>query len=370
MRIAYVSLHWPRASSSGVGKKMEQQMRAWRSEGHDVRLFMHMHPPENTEPLVEAERYQYRLSGNKLRTEIERSRAMSRLLNGVRAYQPVIIYLRSAIYTYPAHRLAQIAPVVMEFNTNELSQHQYLGGVYRLYSQLTRGLLIGRSSGFVSISNEIAAAPELARTGRPSVVIGNSYDVEETPALPAPGNERPRLAFVGSPGNVWHGVEKLVALAERYPDLTIDVIGYKTLEGIPNPPQNIILHGYLTRAGYLRVLSQADAAFGSLALHRIGMLEGSPLKSREALAYGIPLILPYCDVDFDDLEYDWLLKIPNREDNVLTHAAAIHDFANRMRGRRADRAVVAGRVGTQGKERERLAFFQRILAGQDNTRSK
>ena len=222
MRIAYVSLHWPRASSSGVGKKMEQQMRAWRSEGHDVRLFMHMHPPENTEPLVQAERYQYRLSGNKLRTEIERSRAMSRLLNGVRAYQPDIIYLRSAIYTYPAHRLAQIAPVVMEFNTNELSQHQYLGGIYRLYSQLTRGLLIGRSSGYISISNEIATAPELARTGRPSVVIGNSYDVEETPALPAPGNERPRLAFVGSPGNVWHGVEKLATLAERYPDLVVE----------------------------------------------------------------------------------------------------------------------------------------------------
>ena len=51
----------------------------------------------------------------------------------------------------------------------------------------------------------------------------------------------------------------------------------------------------------------------------------------------------YVRVVFDDLEYDWLLKIPNREDNVLTHAEAIRDFAYRMRGRRVDRAVVAGR---------------------------
>ncbi len=361
MRIAYVSLHWPRAKSSGVGKKIDQQMRAWQNAGHEALLFMHMHPPRDSEPLVEGERFVYLLAGM-LRTELERSRAMRRLVAAVRHYRPDIIYLRSAIYTYPAHQLASIAPVVMEFNTNELSQHGYLGRFYRAYSQLTRGLLIGRASGFVSISDEIAASPELARTGCPSVTIGNSYDVEEAQPLPAPNNAAPRLAFVGSSGNVWHGVEKLATLAERYPDLTIDVVGYDALEGVPQPPPNIILHGYQTAAGYLRVLARADAAFGSLALHRIGMLEGSPLKSREALAYGIPLILPYHDVDFDDLECDWLLKIPNREDNIRTHAQAIYDFAWRIRGRRADRAVVEERVGVRGKERERLAFFERVLA--------
>jgi glycosyltransferase involved in cell wall biosynthesis len=350
---------------------MEQQMRAWQVEGHAVRMFLHMHPPTNHEPQVQAEQFIYRDWGGgagRLRTEIERSRAMSRLIDGVRGYAPDIIYLRSAMYTYPAHRLAAIAPVVMEFNTNELSQHEFLGGVYRRYSQLTRGLLIRGARGFISISGEIARADELARTGFPSMVIGNSYDVDDAQPLPAPNNPAPRLVFVGSPGYVWHGVEKLAALAERFPDLTIDVVGYDALQGVPRPPANIILHGYQTRDGYLRILGQAEAAFGSLALHRIGMLEGSPLKSREALAHGIPLILPYRDVDFENVEYDWLLNIPNREDNVLTHAQAIHDFAYRMRGRRADRAVVARHVGTQRKERERLAFFQRVIEDRDNPR--
>lgn len=349
-----------------MGKKIEQQIHAWRLEGHDVRLFMHMHPPESSEPLVEAELFEYRLARGrlgKLRAEIDRSRAMRRLVGAVYRFAPDIIYLRSAIYTYPAHLLSRIAPVVMEFNTNELSQHEFLGRAYRLYSQATRGLLIRRSSGFISISEEIAAAPELARTGRPSIAIGNSYDVEEARPLPAPNNAVPRLLFVGSPGNIWHGVEKLATLAERCPDLMIDVVGYDALDGVPNPPPNITLHGYQTREGYLRVLSQAEAAFGSLALHRIGMLEGSTLKSREALAHGIPLILPYRDIDLDTLDVDWILKIPNCEDNILTSIDAIHNFAYRMRGQRADRGVVAQRVGAPGKERQRLDFFQQVLAG-------
>ncbi|HEY9089865.1 MAG TPA: glycosyltransferase [Anaerolineaceae bacterium] len=373
MKIAYISLHWPRARTSGVGKKMEQQIHAWQREGHAVQLFMHMHPPESNEPLVEAENFVYRVTRGplgKLRAEIDRARAMQRLVKAVRRYAPDIIYLRSAMYTFPAHRLSRIAPVVMEFNTNELSQHEFLGRIYRLYSQVTRGLLIRRSSGFVSISEEIAAAPELARTGCQSIAIGNSYDVDEARPLPAPGNVVPRLLFVGSPGNVWHGVEKLAALAERCPDLVIDVVGYDALDGVSNPPGNMILHGYQTREGYLRVLSQADAAFGSLALHRIGMLEGSTLKSREALAHGIPLILPYRDVDLDDLDVDWLLKIPNCEDNVLTSIEAIHDFAYRVRGRRADRERVAQRVGTLGKERQRLEFFQLVLAEKNHQRSE
>ncbi len=42
MRIAYVSLHWPRTVESGVGKKIIQQKSAWQKAGHEVQFFMHM----------------------------------------------------------------------------------------------------------------------------------------------------------------------------------------------------------------------------------------------------------------------------------------------------------------------------------------
>ena len=93
------------------------------------------------------------------------------------------------------------------------------------------------------------------------------------------------------------------------------------------------------------------------------MQEQSPLKSREYLAYGLPMVVPYTDTDLDDLDCDFLLKIPNREDNVQTHASTIRDFACRMRGRRADRSLIAARVDSGRKEIQRLSFFAEILEG-------
>ncbi len=40
MRIAYVSLHWPRTLVSGVGKKIARQISAWTAAGHEVQFFM------------------------------------------------------------------------------------------------------------------------------------------------------------------------------------------------------------------------------------------------------------------------------------------------------------------------------------------
>lgn len=360
MRIAYLSIHWPRTIHSGVGIKMLQQMKVWKQEGHEVCFFSHTSPHHRPEELIPGPKSFYQeYSGTfgSLRREFSRAQAASRLLAQVTSYHPDLIYLRSAMYVYPLHRLASIAPVVIEINTNEAAQHSLLGKIYTWYNMATRAVLLRTVSGMVSVSNEIAASPDVTRFQKPVSVIANGFDFSEIQPLPAPNNLQPRLVFIGSPDNPWHGVEKLVSLARSYPDLTIDVVGYDHLDTISTIPPNLILHGYLNKDAYLGILAQAEAAVGSMALHRIGLYEASPLKTRETLAYGLPLILPYRDTDLDDLEYDWLLKIPNCEDNLETHGQAVHDFAYRMRGCRADRSLIAGRVDAHQKERQRLEIF-------------
>ena len=73
------------------------------------------------------------------------------------------------------------------------------------------------------------------------------------------------------------------------------------------------------------------------------------------------MVVPYIDTDLDDLDYDCFLKIPNREDNIRTHAEAIRDFAYRMRGRRAERSLFASRIDVGMKEKKRLEFFEQII---------
>ena len=126
-------------------------------------------------------------------------------------------------------------------------------------------------------------------------------------------------------------------------------------------PPNLTLHGYLSSEEYLKVLAYADVAISSLALHRIQLNEASTLKSRECLALGLPLVVAYTDTDLDDLQCDFLLKIPNKEDNIQIHGEAIREFSYRMRGGRSDRAVLKDRIDLTHKEETRLKFFEEII---------
>lgn len=360
MRIAYVSLQWPRTRESGVGKKIQSQLAAWNARGHEARLFMHASFHEPQSDLIEADYFFYKLSGT-LKTEINRVAAMQRLIQAIWQFQPDLIYLRYSIYVYPGYQLMRIAPVVEEINTNDLTQHEGLGGIYSLYNRLTRGIFLRRVRGLVSVSRELAASPAFTSYAKTTRVIANGCKLEDFPELPAPANKTPRLVFIGNPGYPWHGVDKLVDLAMRCQDIYIDVVGYDELPGLVSLPGNLSLHGYLSMREYRQVLAQADAAISSLALHRVQLQEASPLKSRECLAFGLPLVVAYADTDLDAADCDFLLKIPNKEDNIQTHAQAIRNFAYRMQGRRADREFLRKTIDADQKEAVRLAFFEELL---------
>jgi hypothetical protein len=139
------------------------------------------------------------------------------------------------------------------------------------------------------------------------------------------------------------------------------VVGYDHIDNAGPLPANVHLHGYLGPEEYRNVLAEADVALSTLALHRKDMQEASPLKTRECLAYGLPMILAYADTDLDALQCDFLLKIPNRDDNIETHAARIREFAYAMRGRRVDRQLIRERIDSAAKEGQRLAFFEQVI---------
>jgi hypothetical protein len=361
MRIAYVSLHWPRTYESGVGKKIAQQIKTWRDDGHDVQFFMHMQTgieENNLIPAVSTTYKAYPGLFGRFPTEFGRCYAIARLISAIRRYHPDVIYLRWGMYVFPAHFMFSIAPVVMEINTNDVFQHGLLGFVYGLYNRLTRGIFLSRAAGLIATSQELADAPEFASYHRPVSVITNGIEIDANRIVIAPHNTIPRLVFIGTPNLPWHGVDKLVELARNFPDLVIDLIGYDALDGEIEPPVNLKLHGYLPTGEYEKILTQVDLGIGTLALHRKGMEEASPLKTRECLAYGIPMVIPYYDSDLHDFLNPCILQIPNSEDNIRLAGEKIKDFAYEMRGKRIQLSELDERIGLKVKEKRRLAFMQ------------
>ena len=361
MRIAYVTLHWPRLLSSSIGKKIGNQIRIWSQLGHTVQFFSHLHSTYENEELVEGQRFYYRNDKNLLSNELDRVSAARKLLESVHSFQPDVIYLRWSMYVHPLKGIFKIAPTIIEINTNDYEEHKLLGFTRDQYNRLTRSILLGNASGHVFTSKELAKDPVFTKFNKPFTIITNGIVLENTPFYPAPNNTPPHLIFIGTPGMAWHGVEKLAQFAQRFPDIKVNIIGLKSINGYSRLPSNLFLHGYKVGKDYEELLSSADAAIGTLSLHLKGMREASPLKIRDCAARGIPCILPYKDTDLFDLDCREILNIPNTLDNITTHGVEIHDFVKRARGKRLDRSLVENRIDIVQKEKQRMEFFNSIF---------
>jgi hypothetical protein len=182
-----------------------------------------------------------------------------------------------------------------------------------------------------------------------------------------PNNSSPQLGFIGSPGQSWHGLDKLCILADLLSNCTIHVIGPSEAECISmwgRAPLNVVMHGYLGAKDSSEIMSKMDVGISTLALHRKGMTEACPLKVRQYLAQGLPILAASKDTDIIE-EQVFYLRLPNCEKNILPNAQKIIEFVNAAFGnaqmRQAARDFAIKHLDIKSKEEKRLQFFRSIL---------
>lgn len=364
MKIAYVTINIDtKIINGGVGNKIKSQVSIWGSMGHSVVLFA-LTPGHIDLPFVR--QFKFNNASNLFLLkfvvrEISRSLKLMELISAVRTYRPDVIYLRFGLYTFPLQNLFKVAPTVLEVNSNDLDEYRSRGMFFYALNRFTRDILFSSCTGWVATSRELANLKENRRHRKPVAVISNGIELDAYESLDAPRNQSPVLSLVGSPGMNWHGVDKLFFLAEKYPQLVINIIGYRQDDFDVPIPSNIHLHGYLEKNEVRKILAGTDAVLGTLALHRKKMEEASPLKVREALGYGIPVVLAYEDTDLMDIKSDHFLFLPNTENNIVESADLIRDFALRVMGKRVDRALISDRIDQRTKEKTRLNFFADMI---------
>lgn len=354
MKVAFL-LHWNEGEKSGVFKKVVSQTRAWRFLGTSVSLHVVTRKPffdvwqrHLGEMPVTFHLYQ----------GMARLRAWRDAVEAVKAQRPDIVYHRYDLYMPALQSLVRSLPLILEINTDDFTEYCLKMGLRCWYNRFTRHLLLQGAVGLVFVTRELAESPHFKQYRKAYSIIANGIGLEDYRSLPPPNNEEPRLVFLGAEGHPWHGVDKVIRMAEYFTGWHFDIIGINP-ERISQVPPNVSVYSPLDRQAYELLLAKADIGIGSLALHRNGMSEACPLKVREYLAYGLPVIIGYRDTDFPQ-GAPFILELPNKEDNVESSVKTIENFVSRWKGRRVEREAIT-HLDVKVKEAQRLAFFSEVL---------
>ena len=274
----------------------------------------------------------------------------------IRELSPDTIYMRYLLWTPFLLRALKLAPYVVEINTNEMVEYFLRSKITGLYNYLTRNILLSHAAGFVCVTEELTE--NVKDFGVPISIIGNGIQVKDYPFSLVPHNKRPKLLFIGSPNHNWHGLDKIEFLSIKLPEYEFHIIGVKK-EG----RANLFYHGYLPSIETARLAACVDVGISTLSLYYKSMIEACPLKSRQYLAQGLPVIMAYKDVDVaGDLPF--ILELPNEPHNVDKCLDMIVGFVKRVfndqniRNKAREFAIKYLDVGI--KEKLRVDFIHKI----------
>ena len=347
--IAYV-MYWNEFTCSGVWTKVITQVETWAKFGESVELHL----------LTESDNLITMPHGIVLKRYVfhslsERICAWSRLAENVRKSSPTCVYFRYDVPAASILKLAKEFPLVVEVNTNDRIEYRY-PMAKRLLNGIGRRILYERVAGIVLVSAELGRMLPPSAFSKPVITIANSVDFEDFKARPPSVNSCPAFLFVASQNHCWQGIDKLCQLAQLLPESTFHLVG--DVKTVPTS-ENLILHGKLTSEEIGELAQNCDIGIGTLALHRKGGAEACPLKVREYLALGLPVIIAYNDTDFPEPR-DFILKIPNNEECIKDSIKQIKVFARKWMGQRVSRENVV-HIGSKEKENLRLSFLKSVI---------
>jgi hypothetical protein len=335
---------------SGVFKKILEQCAEWE-ENNEVRLIIFS--PENKVADLDMVK-KFKIEVIVYESLIEKAFLMLTLLHKFLSFKPDLIYFRYGTYHPIFEIVFRMRPVIIEINSKHIEEQAITLKKWKfIYHKITYHRLLKLASGMVAVTNELLSDYSSSQVS--SIAIGNGIDLKRVPLLKPNIELQNRLAFMGSSGCSWHGVDELPYLAEKLPDYEIHIIGYDESD-FNFIPSNLIVHGKMKDKEYLSILEKCDIAIASLALYRKNMYEGSSLKLREYLALGLPCVSGHGDIDFP-VSVDYILEIPNSPGAIRDHIEEIKLFLMNWKGKRVDRSSIS-RLDIKIKEKQRLKFFQ------------
>jgi len=354
MKIVYLineDLH----SNSGVIQKIKQQSMQWTKEGHILYFVSYktMSIYDAKYNIIHKEK-NLNIKLGKIGTFIKLLSNAYRLKNLFKNIDFDIIYTRHPRYMPFFNRVLQENTVIMEINSDDLSEYKLRSKFRYIYQLFTRELVLKHMDAFVSISRELEAKFE--KYNKPIVTIANGINVSHY-QVTLKHNSKPVVVFIGSPNQAWHGVDKIITMSKYFKDYLFYMIG---TDG--DDTDNLKYFGYLSNEEATKIINKSNIGIGTLSLYKNNMNEASPLKTRQYLACGLPLIYAYDDTDIIE-PTSFTLKLENKEDNIDYEKISnfIERCFNNVLISQQARAFAEDVLDYNKKETKRLKFFFDVL---------
>lgn len=138
----------------------------------------------------------------------------------------------------------------------------------------------------------------------------------------------------------WHGWDKFINLISEINERRLKPIRYYIIgEGVElDNLKKLVIHyklersvfflGKMKREDYVPFISCCDLGIGSLAWDRVGVKIASPLKSREYVCCGIPVVFTAFDIDLSNTDYGF--EIDSRDSSILEFFSSYEKTENKI----------------------------------------
>jgi hypothetical protein len=178
-----------------------------------------------------------------------------------------------------------------------------------LYGLLAQRFVNKRVKGAMFVSPDLAGR-RLFRSISHKSVCPNGSSITSKPERSL--RQRDRVVYSISNSHAWQGLDRLVDLAELTPSITYILLvpSNRICAGL-DTPQNLKVVVCTTDSDYENQLGLACVGLGTLAAESSGRTSFSPLKTRDYLALGLPVVLPYDDYQLSDSRCDAVMQFEN-----------------------------------------------------------
>ncbi|WP_031426874.1 glycosyltransferase [Flavimarina sp. Hel_I_48] len=346
---------------SGIIKKINNQIRIWKGMGHVVQILVLWPKASTTDSIKYIEgdyisnKFLDKLPQGFLNTYATKIIGIKKVESALRVFQPDVVYIRQGIWYPGLTSVLKRYRTIMELNTVDFLEMEF-------YSGLKKNVYLwGKNRILASISGLVAVTPDILKHYKdlaiPQKVVSNGIDLrkfevrsntDSTPSV--------NLVFVGSENMYWHGLDKILELANLLPEYQFNIVGYDR-KNIESPiTDNVKFYGWLSAQELSAVYSKSNLGIGSFGNYHVGKNTDSTLKVLEYLAHGLPVLMGHQDVDFHDS--DFVFKATDKDHNFLP-ISIIKSFIENNKNRRINPTEIE-QVDSSNKERERLAFFEAV----------